>query len=89
MAITQKHREFAIGTPLGEDVLLLVAMSGTEQLGRPFKFRLELVSEDHQIQFEDIIGQNVSIRLELSKNTTRYRRHQFATYTHGGSCDTL
>jgi len=72
MAITQRHRELAIGTPLGEDVLLLVAMSGTEQLGRPFDFRLKLVSEDHQIRFEDIIGQNVSIRLELSKNKTRY-----------------
>lgn len=72
MSITQKHRELAIGTPLGEDVLLLAAMSGREQLGRPFEFQLELVSEDTQIQFEDIIGQNVTVRLELSKNATRY-----------------
>ncbi|MBN2271775.1 MAG: type VI secretion system tip protein VgrG [Sedimentisphaerales bacterium] len=81
MAITQKHRELAIGTPLGEDVLLLVAMSGTEQLGRPFDFRLELVSEDHQIRFEDIIGQNVSIRLELSKNKTRYFNGYVSNFT--------
>jgi len=81
MAITQKHRELAIGTPLGEDVLLLVAMSGTEQLGRPFDFRLELVSEDHQIRFEDIIGQNVTVRLELSKNTTRYFNGYVSNFT--------
>jgi len=81
MAITQKHRELAIGTPLGEDVLLLVAISGTEQLGRPFDFRLELVSEDHQIRFEDIIGQNVTVRLELSKNTTRYFNGYVSNFT--------
>ncbi|MHC4742285.1 MAG: type VI secretion system Vgr family protein [Planctomycetota bacterium] len=81
MAITQKHRELAIGTPLGADVLLLAAMSGSEQLGRPFEFQLELVSEDPQIKFEDIIGQNVTVRLELSKNATRYFNGYVSSFT--------
>lgn len=64
MAKTQQHRQVAITTPLGEDVLLLVSMWGREQLGRPFEFELELASEDQQIAFSDIVGQNVTIRLE-------------------------
>ncbi|MFB0553033.1 MAG: type VI secretion system Vgr family protein [Phycisphaerae bacterium] len=72
MAETQKYREIEIATPLGEDVLLLTNMSGTEQLGRPFRFELELTSEDHQIKYTDIVGQNVTIRLNLSEDKTRY-----------------
>ncbi|MHC4328987.1 MAG: type VI secretion system Vgr family protein [Planctomycetota bacterium] len=69
---TQKNRELAIETPLGEDVLLLISMSGTEQLGRPFEYRLELASENHQIKVKDIVGQNVTIRLDLGAGRTRH-----------------
>ena len=53
-------------------MLLLTNMSGTEQLGRPFQCELELASEDHQIKYTDIVGQNVTIRLNLSEDKTRY-----------------
>ncbi len=69
---TQKHRELAIETTLGEDVLLLISLSGTEQLGRLFEYKLELASEDYQIGPESIIGENVSIRLNLSNGEARY-----------------
>lgn len=78
MAITQEqkgkqeHRKLAIATPLGEDALLLIRMSGTEQLGRPFEYQLELASHEHSFNAEDIIGQNVTIRCELSTGETRY-----------------
>ena len=73
MAITQKNREVAIETPLGEDVLLLASMSAAEQLGRLFEYQLELASENHQIKSADIVGQNVTIRLDLlSEGKTRY-----------------
>ncbi len=72
MAITQENRELEIATPLGKDVLLITSMSGTEQLGRPFNYQLELASEDHQIKYTDIVGQNVTIRLNLSEDKTRY-----------------
>ena len=69
---TQKNRELAIETPLGEDVLLLVSMSATEKLGRLFKYELELASEDGQIKADKIVGQNVTIRLDLGAGRTRY-----------------
>jgi type VI secretion system secreted protein VgrG len=71
--LTQKNRELAIGkTPLGEEVLLLVSMSGREHLGRLFEYQLELVSENSQIKAEDIVGQNVTIRLALGADKNRY-----------------
>ena len=81
MAITQEHKELAIGSPLGKDVLLLVRMSGTEQLGRPFEYQLELASENHQIKAEDIIGQNVTIRFELSTGENRYFNGYISRFT--------
>jgi len=70
---TQQHRSVSIGTPLGPDVLLLKSMSGVEQLGRLFQFNLMLLSTDWSIKFDDIVGKNVTIRLETSTGEgTRY-----------------
>ena len=72
MARTQANRQAAVMTPLGEDVLLLKHFTATEQLGRPFRIELELLSEQHELKFEDIIGQNVSVRLALANGKSRY-----------------
>lgn len=57
-----------IKTPLGDDVLLLLNMSGTENIGRLFNYQLDLLSTDNQIKFEDLVGQNVTISLKLPEN---------------------
>jgi len=62
----------AIETELGEDALLLISFSGTEQLGRLFEYKLELASKDYQIEPGKIIGKNVSIRLNLDDKDVRY-----------------
>lgn len=72
MPLSQKSRSVAIGTPLGDDVLLLKSMQGTESLGRPFEFNLELLSENHAISFDDIVGQNVTIRLAKAGSKNRF-----------------
>jgi type VI secretion system secreted protein VgrG len=61
-----------IKTPLGGDKLLLLNMSGSEKLGRLFHFELDLLSKDNEINFEDIIGQNVTLTLKLPDNSERY-----------------
>jgi len=70
--ITQQSREVAINTPLGEDALLIQSMSGSEQMGRLFSYNVSLLSEKEEIKIDDIIGQNVTIRLEVSEDVTRY-----------------
>jgi type VI secretion system secreted protein VgrG len=81
MAITQKHREIEISTPLGKDVLLLSSFSGSEQLGRLFEYNLELASENSQIKAEDIVGQNVTIRLSLGGDNNRYFNGYISHFT--------
>ena len=72
MIRTQENRAIAINTPLGKDVLLLQSMSGSERLGQMFQFELELLSHKHDINFANIVGQNVTIRLNLSDGESRY-----------------
>jgi type VI secretion system secreted protein VgrG len=79
--LTQKHRELAVETSLGEDVLLLKSMSGSERLGRPFEYQLELASEDPQVKAEDIVGQNVTIRVELGAGRSRYFNGYVSRFT--------
>jgi type VI secretion system secreted protein VgrG len=69
---TQATRHIAIDTPLGEDVLLLRSFSGHEEISRLFELDLDLLSEDYEINFDDIIGQNVTIRMELPDGGTRF-----------------
>src|SRR5215472_7236487 len=72
MQITQATRPMAVSTPLGEDVLLLRAFEGNEAISRLFSFELELLSENHSINFQDIVGQRVSLRLSLAHGSPRF-----------------
>ncbi|WP_428353128.1 type VI secretion system Vgr family protein [Methyloprofundus sp.] len=64
MALTQQNREIEIITPLGVDELLLQDVTVSEELGRLFIINAEVLSTEN-ISFEDLLGQNVSIRLDL------------------------
>jgi len=66
MVRTQQFRQLALGTPLGDDVLLLKRFNGTERLGRLFEYDLELLSEVGDIPLEEVTGQNVTIRVQWS-----------------------
>lgn len=66
MAITQQDREAEIITPLGKDVLLLQDMTVSEELGRLFTIDAEVLSKEN-ISFEYLLGQNVSIRINLEE----------------------
>lgn len=60
---TQANRQISVWTPLGEDVLLLESMTGHEELSRGAEYHLELRSTDHEIKFEDIVGQPITVNL--------------------------
>jgi len=80
---SQEYRPMAIGTPLGEDVLLIRSIDGIEELGRLFEYRLELVSEESNLNFQDIVGQNVTIRVQRSANEEpRYFNGYVSSFTH-------
>jgi type VI secretion system secreted protein VgrG len=72
MPIDQETRLLAIGTPLGDDVLGLRSFTVREQLGRLFKIEAELSSEDAEIDLDKVVGNNVTVRLQIGKDVDRY-----------------
>lgn len=72
MPRTQENRPIAVATPLGDDAMLLKSVSATEQLGRPFRIELELLSEDGQVDPTKILGQGVTVRISQPGGGTRY-----------------
>jgi len=70
MPTTQATRCVAVSSPLGEDVFVLREMTATEELGRLFEFEPELLSEDPGVAFERMLGQNITVRLELRAGET-------------------
>lgn len=70
--LVQEHRLLAISTPLGEEELVLKSADVLEEIGRPFSIQTELLSENENIQVEDLLGQNVTVRLETMSTEPRY-----------------
>jgi type VI secretion system secreted protein VgrG len=60
---TQRARTLGVETPLGPDKVLLRSFVGREAVSEPFRFELDLLSEDHLIDFAGIIGAGVSFRV--------------------------
>jgi type VI secretion system secreted protein VgrG len=91
MPISQDNRQVSVSTPLGADELLFHAMSGTEQLGRMYEYRVQMLSTSNEIAIADVLGKSITVNLELAGGTryfngivTRFRstgwHGSFATY---------
>jgi type VI secretion system secreted protein VgrG len=81
---TQANRPLAVATPLGADVLLLEKFTGVEVLSQPFQFHLDLLAQSTtSIAFEKLLGQKVSIRLDLPDNKKRFFNGVVSRFTQG------
>jgi len=69
---TQDNRPISISTPLGKDVLLLRSFKFHDALCRPFEMEMELQSTQDDINFDDIVGQNVTVTINLPNYQKRY-----------------
>ncbi len=76
----QAGRLLELTTPLGTDVLLLQSLEGEEAISHLFSFRLHLLSENANIKYEDIVGQNVSIAIRVGKDKKRYIHGQVSQF---------
>jgi type VI secretion system secreted protein VgrG len=86
MPLSQENRLIALDTPLGEDVLLLQGFTGHEGISQLFKFDLDLLSSNNAIEFKDIIGQRVTIRVLLSDGSSeRYFNGFVSRFAQSGS----
>jgi len=87
---TQVERPIQIVTPLGEDVLLLEGFEGRESISQPFRFELNLLSEQRQIDFDAAVGMRATIKL-LKENgePQRYVNGHVVSFSQGGSVQNL
>ena len=63
-------------------MLQLVRMTGTEQLGRLFEYRVACDSNHPEIRAQDIVGQNVTIEVRLPDRDVRYLNGFVSRFTH-------
>lgn len=72
MHFTQLTRLAQVSSPLGPDVLLLKRLEGGDELGRLFAYELQLTSQDHAIDLNQLLGKPVSVSVQLSGGAHRY-----------------
>ena len=65
-------RVMQIKTPLGDGVLLFYSMVAREALGRLFEYDITLLSSKSDIKPEDLLGKNVTVKLELPDGSDRF-----------------
>src|SRR2546427_4004612 len=80
MPYTQDNRSIAIATPLGKDKLLLKSLAMTEQLGRPFVMKAELLSEEPAVDFLQLLGKAVTIRWRMPQQGGEEKKRYFSGY---------
>lgn len=70
-AFTQDDRILTISTPLGDDVLLVTAFKGREELSQPFEFQLDLLSTTTDIDATKIVGKLATVTILLGDGKTK------------------
>jgi len=86
---SQQGRILAVETPLGTDVLLLEGFSGTEGVSTPFRFTLDLLSEDPAIDPTALLREGVTITVELPDGSTRPFNGKISRFTQLGQAAVL
>src|SRR5437899_8258492 len=65
-------RVMEIVTPLGADVVLFHSMHAREELGRVGEAQIDLLSTKSDVNLDDILGKNVTVKLALGNDGTRF-----------------
>jgi len=68
--LTQDSRLISISTPLGKDELLLTSFEGTDYISDLFEFQIEVLSSNHAVKPEQLIGKLVDVTIQNEQNRT-------------------
>jgi type VI secretion system secreted protein VgrG len=79
-------RNISIYTPLGDD-LKFCTFSGEEELSNLFEFTLELQSDRRDLVAADMLGQSITIEIELRSGAKRHLNGQCTRFNFTGVAD--
>ena len=76
-----------VTTPLGDEVLLFHGMHAREEMSRLSEYHLDLLgpTKDKPIKLDDILGKNVTVKLALPDDSTRYFNGYVTRFSQGGT----
>ncbi len=91
---TQDNRFAQVTTSLGKDVLLFSRMSGTEEMSALFEYEIDLLIDNSNkaivtagFPINDVLGEAMSVALELPSGGTRYFHGLVTQFRHHGVTD--
>lgn len=70
--VSQKHRPYRVKTALKEDHLSFHSMRITETLSTTYQMDLELLSSDPAIDFNAVLGHNLTVGIDRPRGGERY-----------------
>ena len=65
-------RDTLVTGPLPDGALLLESFQGKETLGKPYHYQLTLLSNDHDIPVDKVLGQSLTVHIKLDTGDTRF-----------------
>jgi type VI secretion system secreted protein VgrG len=85
--LNQDRRLIAVTTTLGKDVFLLTGFSGQEEMSRPFRYQLDLLSENLAVAAKDIVGKAVTWEVRVKDSPPRYFSGVVSRFTAGAATE--
>ncbi|MFO7607681.1 MAG: type VI secretion system Vgr family protein [Candidatus Krumholzibacteriia bacterium] len=85
MAMKQEGRLCRLKTPLGEDVLFVQELAGREAMSELFRYELTLVAADNAVDFGGIVGQAVTLSIDLADGSPRWINGIVSRFAQTGS----
>src|SRR5215831_14129661 len=81
----EAQRQMAFHCPLGEDVLMVRSLTGSERLGSCFMYSVTLYSEDQDVQMSSLLGKEVTVEVRFGLSKPRYFSGIVAEISHHGN----
>jgi len=69
---SQSNREASVHCALADDVLLFKELHGSEELGRLFEWRVQMLSLKDDIAIADVLGKSMTISVDLPEGGKRH-----------------
>lgn len=85
MADKQENTRCKVTSPLGEKALFLTSLAATERVSGLFQLECSFTSGDDELDFAKIVGQSITLELEMAKGEARFFNGRVARFSQGAA----